>query len=136
MGSETGKRNAFMLRDLVPAMEEWAMKLRFYYFLSWLSGILTLIFSIGGALLFVTYVSSPSTVDGIVRKGHMSVMEFILPLFLIGVICFILYLCFSLYCVFKKLRTQEHRVMHFLLNLVLYFVTAAGTIPLLILIFN
>ena len=118
------------------AAEGWAMKLRTYYFLSWLSGILTLVFSIGGALAFITYISTPSTVDGVIRKGHMSVMEFILPLLLIGVICFILYLCFSLYCVFKKLRTQEHRVMHFLLNLVLYFVTAAGTIPLLILIFN
>ena len=112
------------------------MKLWTYYLLSLLSGIMTFVFSVGGALAFITYISSPSTVDGIVRPGHMSVMEFILPLLLIGVICFILYLCFSLYCVFKKLRTQEHRVMHFLLNLVLYFVTAAGTIPLLILIFN
>ena len=120
----------------MPAVGENAMKLRFYYFLSWLSGLLTLVFSVGGALVFVTYISTPSTVDGIVRKGHMSAMEFILPLFLIGIICFILYLCFSIFCVFKKLRTQRHRVMHFLLNLVLYFVTVAGTIPLLILIFN
>ena len=69
------------------------MKLGYYYFLSWLSGILTLVFSVGGALAFVTYISSPSTVDGIVRPGHMSVMEFVLPLFLIGIVCFILYLC-------------------------------------------
>ena len=112
------------------------MKLGYYYFLSWLSGVLTLVFSVGGALAFVTYISSPSTVDGIVRPGHMSVMEFILPLFLIGFVCFILYLCSSLYCIFRKLRTQEHRWMHFLLNLVLYLVTTVGTVPLLILLFN
>ena len=112
------------------------MKLRTYYILSWVSGILTLVLSVGGALAFVTYISSPSTVDGIVRKGHMSVMEFILPLFLIGIVCFILYLCLSLFCIFRKLQTQERRVLHFLLNLILYLVTTAGTIPLLILIFN
>lgn len=113
-----------------------AMKLRTYYLLSWVSGILTLIFSIGGALAFVTYLSTPSTVDGIVRKGHMSIMEFILPLCLIGFFCFVLYLCVSLYCIFRKLKTQEHRLVHFLLNLVLYLVTAAGTIPLMILLFS
>ena len=112
------------------------MKLRTYYILSWVSGILTLVFSVGGALAFVTYISNSSTVDGIVRKGHMSVMEFILPLFLIGIVCFILYLCLSLFCIFRKLQTQERRVLLFLLNLVLYLVTTAGTIPLLILIFN
>ena len=112
------------------------MKLRTYYLLSWLSGILTLIFSIGGALAFVTYLSSPSTVDGIVRKGHMSIMEFVLPLCLIGLVCFILYLCVSLFCVFCRLKTQEHRFLHFLLNLVLYLATAAGTVPLLILLFS
>ena len=119
-----------------PAVEEYTMKLSYYYFLSWLSGILTLVFSVGGALAFVTYISSPSTVDGIVRPGHMSVMEFVLPLFLIGFVCFSLYLCISLYCIFRKLRIQEHRWMHFLLNLVLYLVTTVGTVPLLILLFN
>ena len=112
------------------------MKLRTYYLLSWLSGILTLIFSIGGALAFVTYLSSPSTVDGIIRKGHMSIMEFVLPLCLIGLVCFILYLCVSLFCVFRKLKAQEHRLLHFLLNLILYLVTAAGTVPLMILLFS
>ncbi|MER2138600.1 MAG: hypothetical protein ABS965_00555 [Succiniclasticum sp.] len=112
------------------------MKLGYYYFLSWLSGVLTLVFSVGGALAFVTYIGSPSTVDGIVRPGHMSVMEFVLPLFLIGFLCVFLYLCLSLYCIFRKLRTQERRVLHFLLNLVLYLVTAIGTVPLLILLFN
>jgi hypothetical protein len=116
--------------------EEYAMKLGYYYFLSWLSGVLTLVFSVGGALAFVTYIGSPSTVDGIVRPGHMSVMEFVLPLFLIGFLCVFLYLCLSLYCIFRKLRTQERRVLHFLLNLVLYLVTAIGTVPLLILLFN
>lgn len=120
----------------MPAAEEYAMKLGYYYFLSWLSGVLTLVFSVGGALAFVTYISSPSTVDGIVRPGHMSVMEFVLPLFLIGLVCVLLYLCSSLYCIFRKLRTQEHRALHFLLNLVLYLVTAVGTVPLLILLFN
>ena len=110
------------------------MKLGYYYFLSWLSGILTLVFSVGGALAFVTYISSPSTVDGIVRPGHMSVMEFVLPLFLIGIVCFILYLCVSLYCIFRKLRAEEHRLMHFLLNLVLYLVTTVGIVPLMILL--
>lgn len=112
------------------------MKLWKYYLLSWLSGILTLVFSVGGALAFVTYISSPSTVDGIVRHGHMSVMEFVLPLLLIGVVCFILYLAASLFFVFRKMQAQEHRVLHFLLNLVLYLVTVGGTVPLLILIFN
>ena len=112
------------------------MKLGYYYFLSWLSGVLTLVFSVGGALAFVTYIGSPSTVDGIVRPGHMSVMEFVLPLFLIGFLCVFLYLCLSLYCIFRKLQTQERRVLHFLLNLVLYLVTAVGTVPLLILLFN
>ena len=112
------------------------MKLGYYYFLSWLSGILTLVFSVGGALAFVSYIGSPSVVDGIERPGHMSVTEFILPLFLIGLVCVILYLCISLYCIFRKLRMQEHRVLHFLLNLVLYLVTAVGTVPLLILLFN
>ena len=110
------------------------MKLGYYYFLSWLSGILTLVFSVGGALAFITYISSPSTVDGIVRPGHMSVMEFVLPLFLIGIVCFILYLCVSLYCIFRKLRAEEHRLMHFLLNLVLYLVTTVGIVPLMILL--
>ena len=112
------------------------MKLWKYYLLSWVSGLLTLMFSVGGALAFVTYISSPSTVDGIMRKGHMSVMEFILPLFLIGIVCFILYLCVSLFCIFRKLRAEEHRVLHFLLNLILYLATAVGTVPLLILLFN
>lgn len=119
-----------------PAVEEYTMKLGYYYFLSWLSGILTLVFSVGGALGFVSYIGSPSVVDGIERPGHMSVTEFILPLFLIGLVCVILYLCISLYCIFRKLRMQEHRVLHFLLNLVLYLVTAVGTVPLLILLFN
>ena len=125
-----------METGLVQVAEEYAMTLGSYYFLSWLSGVLTLVFSVGGALAFITYISSPSTVDGIVRPGHTSVMEFVLPLFLIGLVCVILYLCLSLYCVFRKLRTQEHRVLHFLLNLVLYLVTAVGTVPLLILLFN
>lgn len=112
------------------------MKLRTYYLLSWISGLLTLVFSAGGALAFVTYLSTPSTVDGIVRKGHMSFMEFVLPLFLIGLVCFILYLCVSMFCVFRKLKTQEHRLGHFLLNLVLYLATAAGTVPLMILLLN
>ena len=112
------------------------MKLWKYYLQSCVSGLLTLMFSVGGALAFVTYISSPSTVDGIMRKGHMSVMEFILPLFLIGIVCFILYLCVSLFCIFRKLRTEEHRVLHFLLNLILYLATAVGTVPLLILLFN
>ena len=112
------------------------MKLWKYYLLSWISGLLTLILSVGGALAFVTYISTPSTVDGIMRKGHMSIMEFILPLFLIGFICFILYLCASLFCIFRKLKAEKHRLVHFLLNLVLYLVTAAGTVPLLILLFN
>jgi len=112
------------------------MKLWKYYLLSWASGLLTLMFSVGGALAFVTYISSPSTVDGIMRKGHMSVMEFILPLFLIGIVCFILYLCVSLFCIFRKLRAEEHRVLHFLLNLILYLATAARTVLLLILLFN
>ena len=120
----------------MPAAEEYAMKLGYYYFLSWLSGVLTLVFSVGGALAFVTYLSSPSVVDGIERPGHMSVTEFVLPLFLIGLVCVILYFCISLYCIFRKLQTQEHRVLHFLLNLVLYLVTAVGTVPLLILLFN
>ena len=113
-----------------------SMKLWKYYLLSWISGLLTLILSVGGALAFVTYISTPSTVDGIMRKGHMSIMEFILPLFLIGFICFILYLCASLFCIFRKLKAEKHRLVHFLLNLVLYLVTAAGTVPLLILLFN
>ena len=62
------------------------MKLWKYYLLSWASGLLTLMFSVGGALAFVTYISS--------------------------------------------------RVLHFLLNLILYLATAAGTVPLLILLFN
>ena len=112
------------------------MKLRTYYLLSWLSGLLTLIVSVGGALTFVTHLSSPSTVDGIVRKGHMSIMGFILPLCLIGLVCFILYLCVSLFCVFRRMKTQEHMFLHFLLNLVLYLVTAAGTLPLMILLLS
>ena len=110
------------------------MKLWTYYLMSLLSGIMTFVFSVGGALAFITYISSPSTVDGIVRPGHMSVMEFVLPLFLIGVVCFILYLCVSLYCIFRKLRAEEHRLMHFLLNLVLYLVTTVGIVPLMILL--
>ena len=82
------------------------MKLWKYYLLSWASGLLTLMFSVGGALAFVTYISS------------------------------ILYLCVSLFCIFRKLRAEEHRVLHFLLNLILYLATAAGTVPLLILLFN
>ena len=70
------------------------MKLWKYYLLSWASGLLTLMFSVGGALAFVTYISS------------------------------------------RKLRAEEHRVLHFLLNLILYLATAAGTVPLLILLFN
>lgn len=112
------------------------MKLKTYYLLSWLGGILTLMLSVGGALAFVTYLSGSSTVDGIVRKGHMSIMEFVLPLFLIGLVCFVLYLCVSVFCVFRKLKIQEHRFVHFLLNLVLYLGTAVGTVPLLILLFN
>ena len=129
-------QNCFVQMGLVSTVEESGMKLRFYYFLSWLSGILTLVLSVGGALAFVTYISSPSTVDGIERPGHMSVMEFVLPLFLIGFVCVVLYLCLSLYCIFRKLQTQERRVLHFLLNLVLYLVTVIGTVPLLILLFN
>ena len=81
------------------------MKLRTYYLLSWLSGLLTLIFSVGGALAFVTYLSSPSTVDGIVRKGHMSIMEFILPL------CCLFYpvsLCFPVLCFPQDEDTGAH----------------------------
>ena len=114
----------------------YAMKLWKYYLLSWISGILTLVFSVGGALGFVTYMSGSHEVDGIVRQGHMSVMEFILPLFVIGLVCFILYLCASLFCVFRKLKTEEHRLLHFLLNLLLYLATTLGTIPLMILVFN
>ena len=112
------------------------MKLRTYYILSWLSGILTLILSVGGALAFVTYISSPSVEDGIVRQGHMGVMEFVLPLLLIGIFCFILYLGFSLFCIFRKIGSKEYRIVHFLLNLVLFLGTAVGTVPLLILLFN
>ena len=112
------------------------MKLWKYYLLSWISGILTLVFSVGEALGFVTYMSGSHEVDGIVRQGHMSVMEFILPLFVIGLVCFILYLCASLFCVFRKLKTEEHRLLHFLLNLLLYLATTLGTIPLMILVFN
>ena len=110
------------------------MKLWTYYLLSLLSGIMTCVFSVGGALAFVMYIGSPSTVDGIVRPGHMSVMEFVLPLFLIGIVCFILYLCTSLFCIFRKMRAEEHRLMHFLLNLVLYLVAAVGAVPLMILL--
>ena len=112
------------------------MKLWKYYLLSWLSGILTLVLSVGGALAFITYISSPSTVDGIVRHGHTGVIEFILPLFLVGFVCFILYVCASVFCVFRKMQTREHRLLHFLLNLLLYLATAAGTVPLLIFLFN
>ncbi len=112
------------------------MKLRTYYLLSWISGILTLVFSIGSALAFITYISSSHEVDGIVRRGHMGVMEFVVPLVLIGLVCFILYLCVSLYCIFRKLKAVEYRPLHFLMNLVLYLVTTAGTIPLLAMIFE
>ena len=117
-------------------MEVCAMKLWKYYLLSCISGILTLVFSVGGALAFITYMSGSHEVDGIVRQGHMSVMEFVLPLFIIGLVCFILYLCGSLYCFFRKLKAEEHRLRHFLLNLILYLLTTLGTIPLMILIFN
>ena len=112
------------------------MKLWVYYLLSWISGILTLVFSIGGALAFITYISSSHEVDGIVRQGHTGVMEFVLPLCLIGLVCFILYLCASLFCIFRKLKAEKHRLVHFLLSLVLYLVTAVATIPLMILLFN
>jgi len=112
------------------------MKLWKYYLLSWISGILTLVFSVGGALAFITYSSSSHEVDGVMRRGHMSVMEFVLPLFLIGLVCFILYLCISFFCVFRKLTAGQHRLLHFLLNLVFYLATTAGTIPLMILLFN
>ena len=110
------------------------MKLWKYYLLSCVSGVLTLVFSVGGALAYVMYVSGSHEVDGIVRQGHMSVMEFVLPLFLIGLICFILYLCASLYCIFRKLKSEGRRLLHFLLNLILYLVTTVGTIPLMILL--
>jgi len=110
------------------------MKLWKYYLLSFVSGILTLVFSVGGALAFVTYMSGSHEVDGIVRQGHMSVMEFVLPLFIVGLVCFILYLCASLYCIFRKLKAEGHRLVHFLLNLILYLVTTVGTIPLMILL--
>ena len=113
-----------------------AMKLWKYYLLSWVSGILTLIFSVGGALAFVTYMSGAHEVDGVVRQGHMSVMEFVLPLFLIGLVCFILYLCISFFCVFRKLTAEQRRLLHFLLNLFFYLATVVGTIPLMILLFN
>ena len=112
------------------------MKLWKYYLLSWISGILTLIFSVGGALAFITYISGSREVDGIVRQGHMGVMDFVIPLFLIGLVCFILYFCGSLFCVFRKLKAEEHRLLHFLLNLILYLVTTLGTVPLMILLFN
>ena len=110
------------------------MKLWKYYLLSCVSGVLTLVFSVGGALAYVMYVSGSHEVDGIVRQGHMSVMEFVLPLFLIGLVCFILYLCASLYCIFRKLKSEGRRLLHFLLNLILYLATTVGTIPLMILL--
>lgn len=135
MIEKTATQNGKWFSDVM-GVEVCAMKLRTYYLLSWLSGMITLVFSIGGALAFLTYLSTPSTVDGIVRKGHMSLMEFILPLCLIALLCFVLYLCLSVFCLFRKRREKEHRILHFLLGLLLYLITTAGTVPLLILLLN
>ena len=113
------------------------MKLWMYYLISWISGILTLVFSFGGAWAFIEYMGHVTLEDGgVVPRGHMNIMEFVIPMVLIAILCFILYLCLSLYCVFRKLKGEEHRIIHFLLNLVLYLATAIGTLPLLSMIFN
>ena len=78
------------------------MRLWVYYILSWLWGVLTLALSFGGAFAFTQYISSVPLEEGKVTGGHMNIMEFVLPLLLIGLICFILYLCFSLFCIFRK----------------------------------
>lgn len=105
------------------------MRLWMYYFFSALWGILTLAASIGGAFAFTQYLSQVSLQDGGAVRGHMSVMEFLIPLLLIALVCFVLYLCISLYCIFRKLRNENHRILHFLLSLLLYLVTTVATLP-------
>ena len=113
------------------------MKLWVYYFISWFSGVLTLVFSFGGALAFTEYISHVSLEDGgTVPHGHMNIMEFVIPLILIALVCVALYLCLSLFCVFRKLKQEEYRAVHFLLNLILYLVTAIGTLPLVGMLMN
>ncbi len=113
------------------------MKLWVYYILSWLSGILTLVFSFGSALAFTEYMSHVTLKDGgVVPRGHMSIMEFVIPMVLVAILCFILYLCFSLYCLFRKLKNEEHRALHFLLGLALYLLTVIGTMPVLSMVMN
>ena len=107
------------------------MRLWVYYILSWLWGVLTLALSFGGAFAFTQYISSVPLEEGKVTGGHMNIMEFVLPLLLIGLICFILYLCFSLFCIFRKLRNENHRLLHFLLTFLLYVISTLGTLPLI-----
>ena len=113
------------------------MKLWVYYILSWFSGVLTLACSFSGAWAFIEYMSHVTLEDGgVVPRGHMSIMEFVIPMVLIAIVCFILYLCFSLYCIFRKLQNREHRFIHFLLSLLVYLLTTIGTMPLLGMIMN
>ncbi|MBQ9698563.1 MAG: hypothetical protein IJV46_08490 [Acidaminococcaceae bacterium] len=108
------------------------MKLWVYYLFSLLWGILTLVFSFGGAFAFTQYIDHISLKDGgVVTGGHMSIMEFVIPLLLIGLACFVLYLVFSLFCIFRRLRNEDHRLLHFLFSLLLYLFTTVATLPLL-----
>jgi len=106
------------------------MKLWVYYIIAWVSGILTLVFSFGGAAVFIQHMGQVQLEDGGVVQGHMGIMEFVIPLVLIGIVCFILYLCVSLFCILRKMRTTEHRFIHFLLSFILYLLTTIGTLPL------
>ena len=112
------------------------MKLRTYYILAVIGGILTLVLSIGGALAVVQYLNYIPLEHGTVTGGHMSVMEFVIPLILIFLACLVFYFGFSLYCIFRKLKGEKNRVLHFLLNLVLYIVTTVLTLPLIGIMLN
>lgn len=107
------------------AKKRWYLKLKWYYLLTAALAVLTLFAALYGATVAQdSYVGQmPQDWRG---RPHLSPMTFVVPLFGIGLAGFFIYVIINAVCAFRFRPPGSYRVVHFVLNLLLYLALVLG----------
>lgn len=101
------------------------LKLKWYYFITFGMGVFALLISLLGATYFQESVLTAA--DG--KQGHASPFAFLIPLVLVHVVCFLVFMLINALCAFKLISEDSKSKLHFVCNLLLYLAVVVG-IPL------
>ena len=101
------------------------LKLKWYYFITFGMGVFALLISLLGATYFQESVLTAA--DG--KQGHVSPFAFLIPLVLVHVVCFLVFMLINALCAFKLISEDSKSKLHFVCNLLLYLAVVVG-IPL------